>query len=116
MTLTIHTLIERKRDCGYRKPGGTYLRSDGLAEAHGRLPIPLDACPTCHASSTPTRARNGTVLAVRKDCRGNCQCSRCPLGGLIGRPPSGPAVGWSIQLTARSKSALTGGPKSWLPV
>lgn len=38
---------EEKRGCGFRRAGGTYLVSDGLGEPCERLPLPLDACPTC---------------------------------------------------------------------
>lgn len=47
--------IEARRGCGYRKIGGLYMCSGGLAEPCHRLPIPLEVCPTCHHGIKQTR-------------------------------------------------------------
>lgn len=47
--------IEARRGCGYRKVGGLYLVSGGLADNCHRLPLPLHVCPTCHAGIKPAR-------------------------------------------------------------
>jgi hypothetical protein len=70
VAFTIENRVEAKRGCGYRKPGGTYLVSDSLGRECGKLPIPLDVCPTCHAGFKPTQGWtwvNGTVLAGQKE-------------------------------------------------
>jgi len=43
----IEVRYESKRGCGWRKPGGLYLMADGPAELCGKLPIPLEICPSC---------------------------------------------------------------------
>jgi hypothetical protein len=48
MSAVIETRYDRKRGCGWRKPGGLYLCADGVGGVCGKLPIPLDICPTCH--------------------------------------------------------------------
>jgi hypothetical protein len=47
--------VEAARGCGYRKPGGLYLVSGGLAEPCERLPLPVEACPTCSQGIKPAR-------------------------------------------------------------
>lgn len=44
---------EGARGCGYRKPGGLYLFSDGPGRFCGFLPIVLTNCPTCGHSMQP---------------------------------------------------------------
>jgi len=44
---TIHTSIEKKRGCGYRKPGGFYLIGSKEAAPCCKLPVLLTACPCC---------------------------------------------------------------------
>jgi hypothetical protein len=39
--------VERRRGCGFRKVGGTYLVSEGQGVPCDRLPIQLDVCPVC---------------------------------------------------------------------
>ena len=51
----MRTSVEAKRGCGFRKPGGLYLVSDGVGIGCGLLPTPLDVCPTCGAGIKPTR-------------------------------------------------------------
>jgi hypothetical protein len=51
----VQTRVDSKRGCGWRKPGGLYLVSEGLAAPCGRLPIPLTVCPTCDHGFKPSR-------------------------------------------------------------
>ncbi len=48
--------IEKERRCGFRKVGGLYLVSDGLAEPCHRLPFALTVCPTCGAGVKQARS------------------------------------------------------------
>ena len=52
---TIHTQIEGKRGCGYKKPGGIYLISSGIGQQCMKLPIPLIVCPCCGNGIKPSR-------------------------------------------------------------
>jgi len=48
---------EGPRGCGYRKPGGLYLRTDPVAvRGCGKLPLPLSVCPCCGEGFPPSRA------------------------------------------------------------
>jgi hypothetical protein len=84
----IETRCDSERGCGWRKPGGLYLVASGPCRPCGKLPIPLDVCPTCHGGIKPSRGWtwvNGTALAAQKECRSGNECSTCPLGGPLGR-------------------------------
>ena len=100
MHAAIQTRHDRKRGCGFRKPGGLYLVSGGPARPCGKLTIPLEICPTCGGGIHFSRAWtwvNGTALVAQKECRPQrnlepnyleqiqAECSHCPLGGPIGR-------------------------------
>ena len=52
---TITTKHEHARGCGFRKQGGKYMISDGVAVACFKLPIPLTYCPCCGAGIKFTR-------------------------------------------------------------
>lgn len=100
----IQTRQDSKRGCGWRKPGGLYLVADGPSAPCGKLPIPLEICPTCsggiHFSRSWTWV-NGTALAAQKECQPvreaitksglsytefiTSECSLCPLGQPLGR-------------------------------
>ena len=98
---TIHVRQDRERGCGWRKPGGLYVISDGLAAPCGALPIPLCRCPTCGNGIKPTRGWTwidaGALLApatalcsgppaVNPDRFGERpSCGRCPMGQITGR-------------------------------
>lgn len=47
--------VEPRRGCGFRKIGGLYLVSSGLAKPCDRLPIPLTVCPCCGGGIKQTR-------------------------------------------------------------
>ena len=91
-------VYEAPRGCGRRQPGGKYLVSAGECVPCGRLPIPLDRCPTC--SCGIKASRGWTWIDLRKllerapECettavdlgrgRRGRECTLCPLG------PNGP--------------------------
>jgi len=78
---------DSRRGCGWRKPG-LYLVADGPSQPCGKLPLPLEICPTCGNGIKPARAWtwvNATALFAGRQCR-NPNCSgRCPLAGNLGR-------------------------------
>ncbi len=84
---TIKTVInEPKRGCGYRKEGGLYLVSSRGAQACGKLPIPLDICPTCNDGIKPSRDWtwiDGKKIAEDIECSFEnhefSECFRCPV-------------------------------------
>lgn len=81
--MNIPVLIEGKRGCGYRKPGGLYLMADNLLRSCGRLPHELTVCPTCSHGIKPARGwtwvQAEDLLGEMDDCPG-FQCSYvCPL-------------------------------------
>lgn len=51
----MRTLMEGARGCGFRKPGGLYMVTDGLGRPCSLLPIPLEVCPTCGGGVKPSR-------------------------------------------------------------
>lgn len=85
--MLVETRQDRKRGCGWRKPGGLYLVSDGLATPCGRLPIPLQVCPSCHHGIKPSRGWtwiNGDVFAAGSRCLNEPHCGSCPLARHLG--------------------------------
>jgi hypothetical protein len=80
--MTIQTLVEGKRGCGYRKPGGIYLVSSGYGRYCGALPIELSVCPTCHQGIKPARGWtwiNLADLAAVRGCDKADGCGDCPI-------------------------------------
>jgi len=73
---------DSKRGCGWRKPGGLYLVCAGEGMSCGKLPVPLDRCPTCAAGIKPARGWtwvNGHLLLSQKECLApHHYCARCP--------------------------------------
>lgn len=53
--IEVKTVVDSRRGCGWRKPGGIYLRCDLPGAACGKLPLPLTVCPCCHAGIKPAR-------------------------------------------------------------
>jgi hypothetical protein len=89
---SVRTMVEPARGCGYRSAGGIYLLSGGYSAPCGRLPIPLETCPTCSCGIKPSRGWtwvNGAALAAPYPCSGG-QCYRCPLGS----PPERVGLLW----------------------
>lgn len=52
---TITDVYESARGCGWRKSGGIYIRSDGLFDSCGKLPLRLNCCPACGQGVKVTR-------------------------------------------------------------
>lgn len=89
--MQITTKIEGPRGCGYRKPGGIYLVSDGRAATCYRLPIPLTVCPCCGQGIKQTRGFTWIQAALFKDtpcnpsgnypvdCCGSCAANLDPM-------------------------------------
>lgn len=81
--MNIITVRERKRGCGYRKPGALYLRTDGLGRECGALPIELTVCPTCQHGIKPARAPwtwiNLAKFAEKRGCDKPDGCGNCPI-------------------------------------
>lgn len=82
MNTTIEIRNDKKRGCGYRKPGGLYFVSDGPGAPCGRLPAPLDRCPTCDHGIKPTRGTTwvdaGELLSKRSCKSAATECASCP--------------------------------------
>lgn len=84
--MNIQTVVEKRRGCGYRVPGGIYLRTDGMGRACGALPIELTVCPTCHHGIKPARGWTWINIAELAAVRG-CHleqdleqgCGNCPI-------------------------------------
>jgi hypothetical protein len=85
--MNITTVIEPKRGCGYRVPGGLYLRTDGIGRICGALPIELVVCPTCKQGIKPARGWTWINIAALVDAKG-CTfqswevangCGDCPI-------------------------------------
>ena len=73
---------EAKRGCGYRQPRGLYLVAKGTSSPCGKLPLPLDICPTCSAGIKFSRAWTWIAPGTLFDeieCKLGV-CSLCPLG------------------------------------
>lgn len=75
--MNIVTVHEKKRGCGYRQPGGLYLRTDGLGRECGALPVETTVCPTCHQGIKPARGWTWINLATLVSERG------CPLNEIV---------------------------------
>lgn len=70
---------ESKRGCGYRKKGGMYFVSEGIAAPCDKLPIPLHVCQYCHAGFKQTRGYTwiSSQLFANAPCKG--KCATCPM-------------------------------------
>ncbi len=83
------TRTDKKRSCGWRKPGGLYLVGDGLSKQCGRLPIPLRTCPTCGCGVKPARGWqwvDADALAEPYPCKlAKSGCEGCALSAKIGK-------------------------------
>jgi len=89
---------EERRGCGYRKPAaggvGIYLIGPATGSPCGRMPFPLNHCPTCNAGIKPSRGWNWITprdlfgREFTSKCKvyyatGASPCETCPLGGAI---------------------------------
>lgn len=85
--MNIRDVVESKRGCGYRVPGGLYLVTSGLGRVCGALPIELTVCPTCHHGIKPSRGWTWINIATlveqrgcdRQEKEGEEGCGDCPI-------------------------------------
>lgn len=82
--IAIKTVVDSKRGCGWRKPGGIYLRTEPRPMAPcGRLPLPLTVCPCCGGGIKPTMGWTWVspkLLFKGTVCLGaSPRCALCPL-------------------------------------
>ena len=90
--MNIKTVYENKRGCGFRKPGGIYLRTDGLSKECGLLPVPLETCSRCGGGIKPSRGFTwiDADLAIGSgDCKtyksNPDHCMDCKINTISGR-------------------------------
>jgi len=86
--MNIETRHERRRGCGYRKPGGLYLVSGVLGRECGKLPIPLKVCPVCGHGIKPSRGWTwvgSNEISKMKECTSQDCGNWCILKNGIGR-------------------------------
>jgi hypothetical protein len=86
--MSIRISYEGKRGCGYRKEKGLYLVSGKPGRPCGKLPIPLDVCPTCGGGIKPARGWtwvDGDALVGDRTCSTSDQCIGCGMDGELGR-------------------------------
>jgi hypothetical protein len=79
--MTVHTRIEQRRGCGYRKPGGFYLVSPPHFTTCCQLPKVLEVCSCCGQGIKPARGFtwiNGQELFTTLCSRGDV----CPMRSL----------------------------------
>lgn len=87
---TVEVRHDKKRGCGWRKPGGMYLVSRGPLGNCGKLPIPLCTCPTCGHGIKPARGWqwvDADALTKPYSCprEKTGGCTSCALSRKIGR-------------------------------
>ena len=87
--------VERKRGCGYRKIGGTYLEGEpGPGYECGRLPLPIKPCPLCDQRPAFTRGLQRitplNLLHAATPCRAAPEhCRACPLNVAVAQETAG---------------------------
>jgi len=84
----IKTVYENKRGCGFRKPGGIYLRVDGLAKECGLLPVSLVTCSWCGGGIKPSRGFTWIDASLVTNNKCKCEpidCVGCKLDKITGR-------------------------------
>jgi hypothetical protein len=83
---TITDVHESARGCGFRKPGGFYLRTDGVkAFECGKLSIELCTCKFCGSGIKFSRGYRWIKGAVIEDapCDSPSRCEECPFGNIV---------------------------------
>lgn len=89
--MNVPTKVEAERGCGYRKPGGLYLVSDGGGEDCEFLPHELVVCPTCNQGIKQARGWtwvNGAELFPPRPHGDSDHNARCPFGRTHTDEPS----------------------------
>lgn len=82
--------VEKKRGCGYRKVGGTYLVSSGEGMPCDRIPIRLDVCPVCSHGFKQSRGWTwvdlcGLIGGEHEECECWVACPLCKNPKKIGK-------------------------------
>jgi hypothetical protein len=94
MSVEIEVRYDRERGCGWRKGGGLYLISGGVSQPCGKLPLPLEKCPTCSHGIKFTRGWtwvDGDALFRERECAAppencvGCQMNVPLFGEQLGR-------------------------------
>jgi hypothetical protein len=80
MHSAVITVVDAERGCGKRKPGGVYLRGDGVFEPCGKLPIPLGVCPFCHGGIKITRGLQQINLKMLQE---PIECNKPDCGACL---------------------------------
>lgn len=93
--IEIQVRRDRKRGCGWRKPGGKYLIGGKLCAPCGKLPHFLEVCPTCGGGIKPMRGWRwiGTrALFGNEVCGGDPKfvCTTC----VLCEPPERAGLIW----------------------
>lgn len=85
----VKTVHDHARGCGWRKPGGYYIRSSGESFDCGRLPIPFVTCPCCGFGIKPSRQptwvdADQLLMGLPGECKHKAEgrCGACPLGKI----------------------------------
>jgi len=93
--MTVHESHERRRACGFRKPGGLYLVADPPQGECGKLPLALSLCPVCGSGYRPARGCtwvNAALMFSRQRCERHLSaCLDCRLSqeALLEQPRMG---------------------------
>lgn len=82
--MNVRVSREGARGCGFRKPGGLYLRCEGRGRPCGLLPIPLTVCPCCGGGIKFTRGWTwvdvSKLASMKKEgCLAGIECGSCPM-------------------------------------
>lgn len=82
--MSVRTVVDSLRGCGWRKSGGMYLVAGRVNYACGKLPFPLDSCPTCGQGFHPCRGWtwiDAVDLVDAQECKKEEKnlCRFCPL-------------------------------------
>ena len=94
MSVQIQDRFDAERGCGFRKPGGLYLRATGLSHLCGKLPVELKVCPCCGTGIKTARGWTwvdaDALLSVQAcehqpDAGRRFMCEVCPISQKLGR-------------------------------
>lgn len=77
--MTIRTVTDHERGCGWRKEGGLYMMGGEIMIPRSCLPVKLDVCPVCHHGIKPTR---GWTWVQPKGLMEPCKNPMCVLSAL----------------------------------
>lgn len=72
---SVRLSVEGKRGCGFRKGGGLYLVGPKEGSPCGKLPIPLEVCPTCGEGFPYSRAPRWVDTMKLKAMKADVDCT-----------------------------------------